>query len=200
MSYSVVVGLGNPGTEYSNTRHNLGFLVLDALATHYGASWKKSRDFKAEIAEIQIQDNKIQLLKPLDYMNRSGGVLNRFLKYYKIAPENVIVVYDDVGLDLGILKISLNSGSGGHNGIQDIINHVANRFVRFRIGIGPKLPSQMSLSDFVLGKFTDNEKSVLTSGIDLYIKGIHFLINNGIEKAMNQFNQRNKINEHSNSK
>lgn len=200
MPFSLIAGLGNPGSEYQGTRHNVGFDVVDALANSLSASWQSSKNFKAEVAQTEIEGESIRLIKPLDFMNNSGIVLNKFFGYCKTPPSQAIIVYDDVTLELGACKIMLGGSSAGHNGVQDIINRSANTFVRFRIGIGAKKHKEMDLSDHVLGKLGADEKSVLTSQMDYYINGLKFLVKNGVEETMKEFNKRIKINEHNDTK
>lgn len=192
MSIACIAGLGNPGTLYEQTRHNVGFLVLDALAKDLEGQWQQNLRMKALLTTVSLDGNKIQLVKPQSFMNLSGQVIQNITSYYKIFPEDMVVVYDDINIDFGKMKISIGGSGGGHNGLEDIISHCGENFIRFRIGIGQKQHSEMDLKDHVLGKFTENEKTVLTSCIPQYINDLKYLILNGPIKAMNLINQKIK--------
>lgn len=189
MHFSLVAGLGNPDSQYTNSRHNLGFIIVDHFASTHSIPWQSIRNFKASIASGTIDSQPIKLAKPLNYMNNSGSVLQQLLSYFKIPPEKMLVIYDDINIDLGNFKISLGGSAGGHNGVQDIIDHCSNTFTRLRLGIGQKQPKDIPLTDYVLGNFSPNENSVLTSALPTYIKVLSFIIKNGSVQAMTQFNQ-----------
>lgn len=200
MSIVCVAGLGNPGTLYAETRHNIGFIVLDALAKELEGQWQQNLRLKALLATISIDGNKIQLLKPQSFMNLSGQVIQNLAQYFKLLPENIVVVCDDINIPLGKVKISVGGSAGGHNGLENIISYCGDNFIRFRVGIGQKEHSEMDLKDHVLGKFTENEKTVLTSCIPQYIKDLKYLILNGPIMAMNLINPKNKTgNDHDKS-
>lgn len=153
----LIVGLGNPGPEYEKTRHNAGFLFLDLLAEKLGGEWLYESKFDGLVASCSIQSSQILLLKPLSFMNRSGVPVGKMAKYYKIAPEEILVVHDELDFQVGIVKFKFDGGHAGHNGIRDIINHLnSNAFYRIRIGIGRPLYGG-AIASYVLSNFTKNE-------------------------------------------
>lgn len=191
MPVSLIAGLGNSGTQYQNTRHNLGFCILDNLANEFDLKWQAHSKFPAELSQLKINTlPTIMLVKTLDYMNNSGKTLAKICRYYQLVADNMIVIYDDLTLALGRLKISLSSGAGGHNGVKDILLHCSRDFVRFRVGIGPKPFPEMTLTDFVLGKFSDSEKSALTYSMPHYIKTLKLLIKYHPLKVMNLIHEK----------
>ncbi len=190
MSIAVIAGLGNPGTEYCGTRHNVGFAVVDALATEQGAAWKTEKKFQAETAKVTLSGQPVVLMKPLTYVNESGRALGAWLRFHRQSATAAAVVYDEINLDLGRLKLSVNGSAGGHNGIASLLRDAGAGFVRYRIGIGGKSHPAMDLKDWVLGKFTETEKAVLTARMPDYLNGLHVLLQRGVEAAMNQLNTR----------
>ncbi len=200
MSFRLVVGLGNPGSEYAATRHNAGFRVLDAFALSKGATaWRKERSFKGELADLSdSRHGKLVLLKPATFMNESGLSVQKVCSFYKIPPEQVVVLYDEINLALGEVKISLSGSAGGHNGLADLLVRIAPRFARLRIGIGRKPHKEMALADYVLGKFTPEEETLFTASMDRYVDSLVRLLRDGPEMAMNQINRKKK-NDDSNS-
>ncbi len=176
----LVIGLGNPGKQYKNTRHNLGFSALDKLSD----TWETKEKFKAEIAKIQIKDNEVILAKPLTYMNLSGESVSKLISFYKIT--DLIVVHDDMDLDIGKLKVSANKNSGGHKGVQSIINNKGNnKFTRIRIGIGK---TQNNTESFVLGTFKKPEQDLIDQQIDNSVNAIKDLINTDYPTTANKYN------------
>jgi len=190
MSVSVIAGLGNPGDEYRLTRHNVGFQVIEAWAGARGLEWNVQSRFKWALAETSIGGRKLRLVKPLGYMNTSGEVLRNYLAYLKIPIEDTAVIYDDITLDVARLKLSHQGGAGGHNGVQNLLDHCGSGFWRFRIGIGAKNPPEMDLADYVLGNFRPDEAELITSRMEHYLQAMDVLLRRGPEAAMNQFNQR----------
>ena len=190
MPIAVIAGLGNPGLKYRNTRHNIGYTLVDQLATKYGATWKHEARFEAEVAVIQYEKRKLMLLKPQTFMNASGRSLGTVLRYYKLSAESMLVIYDDLTLDLGRIKLSVNGSAGGHNGIADIITQVGTGFARFRVGIGAKPHKEMDLADYVLSKFSKDELSILADRSPIFLDQIHLVLNEGIESSMITINQR----------
>ena len=191
MFLSLVAGLGNPGRDYEHSRHNLGWVVLDALAKKHGLAWKKAPQFEAEIARWDVGAGRSRwLLKPLTFMNESGRAVSALARFYKLAPETVAAVYDDLTIDLGLVKVTTTGSAGGHNGVASLLEHLGDGFVRYRMGIGPKQPAQMELSDFVLGKFTPDQQIIVTQKLDHYVEGLELLLSRGVEPAMNQLNRR----------
>lgn len=190
MSIAVIAGLGNPGTEYNGTRHNIGFAVVDALAAEQGAAWKKEKKFQAETAKVSLAGEPVVLMKPLTYVNESGRALGAWLRFHRLTPAAAAVIYDEINLDLGRLKLSVNGSAGGHNGIASLLRDAGAGFLRYRIGIGSKTHPAMDLKDWVLGRFTEAENAVLTTRMPDYTKGLHLLLSRGVDAAMNQLNTR----------
>jgi len=190
MSIAVIAGLGNPGSKYRNTRHNIGFALVDQLAAKYGAPWKHEARFEAEVAVIQLDGRKLMLLKPQTFMNASGRSLGAALRYRKLPPESMLVIYDDLTLDLGRTKLSVNGSGGGHNGISDLLTQVGTGFARYRVGIGAKPHKEMDLADYVLSQFSKDEKTILTDRSSTFLDQIHLILNEELESAMNTINQR----------
>ena len=191
MFLSLVAGLGNPGRDYEHTRHNLGWVVLDAFARKRGLTWKHVPQFDAEVARWDLGPARTRwLIKPLTFMNDSGRSIGAFLRYHKLEPSALAVVYDDLTIDLGLIKVSTSGSAGGHNGVASLLEHLGDGFVRYRIGIGPKQPAQMDMADFVLGKFTPEQQLIVTQKLDHYVQGLELLLSRGVEPAMNQLNRR----------
>jgi peptidyl-tRNA hydrolase, PTH1 family len=191
MFLSLVAGLGNPGRDYEHTRHNLGWVVLDALASKHGLTWKHAPQFEAEIARWDLGAGRTRwLLKPLTFMNDSGRAVGALARFYKVDSPAIVAVYDDLTIDLGLVKITTTGSAGGHNGVASLLEHLDSGFVRYRIGIGPKQPAQLELSDFVLGKFTPEQTTLVTQKLDHFVQGLDLLLSRGVEPAMNQLNLR----------
>ncbi|HLP00916.1 MAG TPA: aminoacyl-tRNA hydrolase [Opitutaceae bacterium] len=191
MSIAVLAGLGNPGEEYADTRHNLGWLVLDALASAASLAWTRDRNANAMVARWELPSRPaVLLVKPLTYVNESGQSLRRACDYLRHPPASVAVVYDDLTMPVGRLKISVNGSAGGHNGVQSLIDHLGAGFIRYRIGIGPRTPPQIDLKDFVLGRFPPADRQVIDQQLSHYVKGLELLASRGLEPAMNQLNRR----------
>jgi PTH1 family peptidyl-tRNA hydrolase len=191
MSITLVAGLGNPGRDYETTRHNLGWVVVEAFAKKHGLTWKTSPQFQAEVARWDAAPGRTcYFAKPLTFMNDSGSALGALARFYKVPLTSVVAVYDDLTIDLGLVKVSVTGSAGGHNGVASLLEHLGDGFVRYRLGIGPKEPPQMDLKDFVLGKFTPDQQSVLTQNLSTYLSGLDLLLSRGAEVAMNQLNRR----------
>lgn len=200
MSYRMIVGLGNPGSEYAKTRHNIGFRVVDAFAEKHGAdAWRKERKQKGEIATLASEKlGKLILVKPTTFMNESGVCVQKLCSYYKIPPEEVVIVYDEINLGVGEVKLSMSGSAGGHNGLSDILARIAPRFARIRVGIGGKPHKEMPLADYVLGNFSEDDERVVGAAMDRYVESLELLLSLGPEMAMNQINRKRK-NDDSNS-
>lgn len=190
----MIVGLGNPGSEYDQTRHNIGFRVLDAFAAKHGAeAWNKDRKQKGEIATLNSAKlGKQILVKPTTFMNESGVCVQKLCSYFKIPPEEVVIVYDEINLSVGEVKLSMTGSAGGHNGLADILARIAPRFARIRVGIGSKPSKEITLADYVLGKFSSNDDTVVTATMERYLESIELLLTLGPEMAMNQINRKRK--------
>lgn len=191
MSISLVAGLGNPGREYENTRHNIGFAVIDAFARQRGLAWKSQSQFEALTARWDAAPGRTFVLaKPQTYMNDSGRSVRALAAFYKIEPSSVVVIYDDLNIDLGLVKVTTHGSAGGHNGVASLLDLVGDGFVRYRIGTGPKQPPQMDLKDFVLGKFTPDQQTVIDQKIDTFVSGLALVLEQGPDRAMNTLNRR----------
>lgn len=181
----LIVGLGNPGKEYSNTRHNVGFMALDFLSETYNIDINRAK-FKGVYGEGVIENQKVILLKPETYMNLSGESIKSLSDFYKIDPKDIIIVYDDISLSLGRLRIKTKGSAGGHNGIKSIISCLGTDvFPRVKVGVGaPK----GDLVKYVLGKFSKQEDQVLQDVLNTTVSAIKEMVIDGSEKAMNEFN------------
>lgn len=191
MFLSLVAGLGNPGRDYEHTRHNLGWVVLDALASKHRLAWKHAPQFNAEIARWDAGGGRTRwLMKPLTFMNGSGSSVGALARYHKLEMPAVAAVYDDLTIDLGLIKVTSSGSAGGHNGVASLLEHLGDGFVRYRLGIGPKQPAQMDMADFVLGKFTSEQQIIVNQKLDQYVQGLELLLSRGVGPAMNQLNRR----------
>lgn len=185
----LVVGLGNPGSKYENTRHNVGFMFLDFLAEKSGVSFKGGR-WEAETAKLSPESGGWLLVKPTTFMNLSGHPVARLASYHQIEPSRIIVVHDDLDLDPGRLKVVFDRGPGGHNGIKSIIEHLGTRqFVRLRVGIG-RPPEYMAPAAFVLSRFSGAERAQLAEGFVEMADLVDLVDRQGVVAAMNQYNRR----------
>ncbi len=163
----IIAGLGNPGEKYKITRHNVGFMAIDALAEELGLRWKNSKKFKADVAK----DDNIILIKPLTFMNDSGSAVSAALAYYKITPDKLTIIHDDLDIELGKYKISVDSRSAGHNGVQSIIDRLKTKnFKRIRIGIKTAELIKIPADKFVLQKFKPEEKKIIKNIIIQILK------------------------------
>lgn len=182
----LIVGLGNPGLKYKKTRHNVGFMFLDEVAKANQVTFSINKNLQCEIAEVFINKEKHFLVKPITYMNLSGDSVYKVMNYYNIDINNLIVIYDDMDLDVGQIRIRKNGSAGGHNGMKSIINNLnSQEYKRIRIGIGK--PSHSSI-DFVLGQFSKNEEVVIRGAIEKAPNIIDDFICHGIDYIMNHYN------------
>lgn len=192
----LIVGLGNPEPKYDRTRHNIGFAAIDALARSWQVNLAENRKFQAEFGEFQKpQLGKIRLLKPLTYMNRSGQSIRAVTDWFKLSPASVLVIYDDMDLPLGKIRLRLSGSAGGHNGMKSAIAHLGNqKFPRLRIGIGKPLGKlagdDIKTISFVLGQFDDRETAIVSEVLQLVVDCVELSITQGVEKAMNRYNNR----------
>lgn len=188
----IIVGLGNPGTEYIHTRHNIGERVVRALADSLGVKLHEERRLKAEVGKGICQDKRVALLFPTTYMNLSGESLRLFVDYYKIAPSEVLVICDDVDLPLGSLRLRKEGSPGGHNGLKSIEKCLGTSlYLRLKIGVGAK-KEQQDLADHVLGRFTNEEALMLPEIIEKAVFIVKRLVDEDINKVMNDMNQKVK--------
>lgn len=185
----IVVGLGNIGKEYELTRHNAGFLAIDALAEKYGARIDRVK-FHALVAETNIAGKRVLLMKPTTYMNNSGVAIAEAASFYKIPPENVIVLHDEISFDVGIMRIRRKGSAGGHNGLKSIIAHLcSDAFPRVKIGVGKKPSPDYDLVDFVLGRFSKADLEKLKSENSNIIASVELMLEGKIEEAMNKYSK-----------
>ena len=183
----LIVGLGNPTDKYEGTRHNVGFEVIDKIADEYGIGLDTIKN-KGVYGKGRIDGQTVILLKPMTFMNLSGESVSAVAAYYKIDPEDIIVVYDDINLDVGRLRIRGKGSAGGHNGIKNIIAHLhTDEFPRVRVGVGMK-PSRMDLADYVLSRFKDDEREQIETGYDNAVKAVALLVQDELDQAMNNYN------------
>lgn len=185
----LIVGLGNPGKQYENTRHNTGFLAIDALADKYGIS-VDTKKHKALIGKGVIEGHKVVLAKPQTYMNLSGESVRAMLDYYKLDEESeLLVIYDDISLGVGELRIRKKGSAGGHNGIKNILAHLGHDvFGRIKVGVGEK-PRGWDLADYVLSAFPKTERQLIEESLPKICHGVEIILNEGIDEAMNQIHQ-----------
>lgn len=192
----LIVGLGNPGAEYANTRHNVGFMAADALREYYNFSPFKAK-FDGLIAEGNIAGEKVYLLKPQTYMNLSGNAVVKAAHFYKILPLEVVVIHDDMDLPCDKLKAKIGGGSGGHNGIKSIDAAISSNYNRVRIGVGHPVGSGENVVNYVLGGFTKTEKAEVEKNIEIITKNIPTLLKQGMAQFSNAIGMMavNKIKE-----
>lgn len=182
----LVVGLGNPEPKYDGTRHNIGFEAADALCKAYGGVFKKSRH-QGLTAEITVGDQKVVILKPDTYMNRSGFSVAPAAKFYKLEPEKIIVFCDDIALAPGIIRIREKGSAGGHNGLKSLIEHLGSQdFPRVRIGVGAKAHSDMDLADHVLGKPSGEDRKQIEDALTRAVKAIPMILDGKAPEAQSQ--------------
>ncbi|MDC0835224.1 aminoacyl-tRNA hydrolase [Geitlerinema sp. CS-897] len=189
----LIVGLGNPGPKYDRTRHNIGFTAVEALARSWQIPLSEQRKFKGEYGEgTTVAGRKIRLLKPLTYMNRSGESIQAVVNWYKLPPESVLIVYDDMDLPVGRIRLRLAGSAGGHNGMKSTISHLGTQnFPRLRVGIGRPQPADDGSISHVLGKFSPRENEILSEVLYLVRDAIEVSLKDGVEKAMSLYNSRN---------
>lgn len=184
----LIVGLGNPGREYENTRHNVGFQLLDFLAKEKGIEIYKNK-FNGEYGEISIQGEKVLFLKPLSFMNLSGGVVSKFISFYKISLDDILIIQDDLDMSFGKIKIVYNSSSGGHNGIRDIERCLGSKqYARLKIGITND--KSMDTKDYVLGKFSKKEQDILNQDYIKLIDIIEDFCTMDLGRLMSKYNNK----------
>lgn len=183
----LVVGLGNPGNEYTFTRHNAGFLAIDYICMKHGGSCQRAR-FKALTGEWRVGDKRVLLMKPQTFMNHSGEAIIEAVNFYKIPPENVIIISDDITLDIGRMRIRRSGSAGGHNGLKSVIEYLGtDKFPRIKLGAGQK-PTEYPMVEWVLARIPKNEESYLQKIIEQVPKALELMVNNKIDDAMCQLN------------
>lgn len=186
----IIAGLGNPGRKYENTRHNMGFLTIDKIAEEFGIKVDKIK-FKALVGEVNFSGQKVMLVKPQTYMNLSGQSVREIMNFYKLPIENLTVIYDDIDIPTGSVRIRKSGSAGTHNGMRDIIYNLADSgFPRIRIGIGSD--RRGDLADYVTGGFTKEEVPLLEDAVTRAAAAALSIVEDGIDRAMNKYNVREK--------
>ncbi len=187
----MIVGLGNPGKQYEHTRHNVGFEVIDILAGRMGISVEE-RKHKALCGRGGLKQQKVMLMKPQTFMNLSGESVREAADFYKISTEELIIIYDDVSLETGQLRIRSKGSAGGHNGIKNIIAHLGTQtFSRIKVGIGER-PPRMELADYVLSRFSKGEQKLMEQAFQEAADAVGLMLCQGIDAAMNHYNGKKK--------
>ena len=191
----VIVGLGNPDDKYQGTRHNVGFDVIDLLAEKYNIK-KKKKKHRAYIGKGIIGGQKVILAKPQTYMNLSGESVRSLVEYYKVDPETeLLIIFDDISLDVGQLRIRKKGSAGGHNGIKNIIANLGTSvFQRIKVGVGEK-PKGYDLADYVLGRFSKEDRELIKEGFECAAEAVAMITAGEIDQAMNKYNRKRKDNE-----
>ncbi len=185
----IIVGLGNPGKEYANTRHNAGFVAVDEIADKHGVKIGRAR-FHALVSEAQLEGVRVLLMKPQTFMNNSGTAVAQAAAFYKIPPQRVLVLHDEISFDPGILRIRRKGSAGGHNGLKSIIEHLSSEdFPRIKIGVGKKPNPEYDLADWVLGHFSEQDHEKLSCRLDDIDKAACMIVSGGIEEAMARFSK-----------
>ncbi|MFC1393781.1 aminoacyl-tRNA hydrolase [Acinetobacter junii] len=184
---SLIIGLGNPGKEYAQTRHNAGFWFVEQLADRYGISLKAEPKFHGFTGRGQIEGHDVRLLLPTTFMNRSGQSVVPFAKFYQVTPEAILIAHDELDMDPGIIRLKTGGGHGGHNGLRDIVPHIGPNFHRLRIGIGHP-GSKERVSGHVLGKAPSSEQDLMDAAIDHALSKVKMLVDGQVSQAMNQIN------------
>lgn len=188
MARYLIVGLGNPGRKYKANRHNIGFMAVDRLAEKFGISLNSVKN-RAIVGDGRIHQRAVLLAKPQTFMNLSGDSVGALASFYKIAPENVLVVYDELDLPFGALRLREKGGAGGHNGMKSIINHLGQEFPRLRLGIG-RPPGQLAPASWVLRDFGEDERPLLNIVLNEALQAIETFLTEGIQLAMSRHNKQ----------
>lgn len=184
----IIAGLGNPGKEYEYSRHNAGFLCIDILCNEYSFSVDRLK-YKSLTGSVSIEGHNCLVMKPQTYMNNSGEAIKEAADFYKIPPEKIIVIFDDISLPAGTLRIRLKGSAGGHNGIKSIIWHLnSDNFPRLKIGVGNKKDPDSDLKDYVLGKFSKEDITVMKETMGRAVKAAALLVQGDVAEAMNKYN------------
>ncbi|MBE6700382.1 MAG: aminoacyl-tRNA hydrolase [Ruminococcaceae bacterium] len=184
----IVAGLGNPGKKYENTRHNAGYMTLDKISSKYGFGIDKVK-FKSLVGEGNIGGHRVLFMKPETYMNNSGEALGEAVRFYKIPVEKVIVISDDISLPVGKIRIRRKGSHGGHNGLKSIEAHLgSNTYPRIKMGVGEKPHPDYDLADWVLGKFSAEDKKIFDTSCEKGVGALELILENKFEEAMSKFN------------
>jgi|TARA_B100001971_G_C18208466_1_gene549093 PTH1 family peptidyl-tRNA hydrolase len=188
-SAHLIVGLGNPGSKYKGTRHNVGFMAVEKLADLWAVSWSEEKKFKARMSRAVLGEKTIHLCEPLTYMNLSGETVRAVLDYCRIETAKMLIVVDDANIDLGEVRLRIDGGTGGHNGLGSVEQHLATlEFSRLRIGVGRPAEVRQELSSHVLGLFAADEMVILDRVLSRVVQQVECWLQHGAEQAMNKFN------------
>ena len=184
----IIVGLGNPGKQYENTRHNAGFISLDYIAGELGVKVNRIK-FKSTVGEAKISGRRCLLMKPSTFMNLSGQAVTEAMRFYKLPPQNVIIISDDISLDVGVIRIRRKGSDGGQKGLQNIIYlSGSDEFPRVKVGIGKKPHPDYELKDWVLSRFTDKDKKLISERLPDIKGAVELIVDGNIDEAMNRYN------------
>jgi peptidyl-tRNA hydrolase, PTH1 family len=187
-SLHLIVGLGNPGAEYAKTRHNAGFRLVEKLAAHWQADWKNERKFNARIARVERNARRVLLCRPQTFMNASGEAVSAVVNFYRLPLARILVMVDDADLPLGEIRLRAGGSSGGHHGLESVEQHLDSReFARLRLGIGRR-DGAREITDYVLSRFDRTDTALMKKVLDRAASQAECWLNDGIQKAMNQFN------------
>lgn len=190
INIQLIAGLGNPGGEYEKTRHNVGFWFIDQMVSQHNLTLKNETKFLGDVAKLNTSAGNIWLIKPMTFMNRSGQSIAKLAQFYKIKPEQILVVHDELDLSPGVVKLKKGGGHGGHNGLRDSIAQLGSKdFYRLRLGIGHP-GSKEQVVGFVLGKTPQSEKNLIESAIDKSMASIDLILQGDMQKAMNQLHAK----------
>lgn len=188
----LIVGLGNPGDRYAGTRHNAGFMAVERMARRHGLTGPKAK-FHAALLEGRIANHRVMLMQPTTFMNRSGLAVGEAARFFRLAPEDLIVVVDDTALPVGAIRLRAGGSSGGHNGLEDIRRSLGtDAYPRLRVGVGEPVVGdrRIRLTDYVLGPFTDEQRAAFEPALDRAADALESWLDHGIEKTMTQFNTK----------
>jgi PTH1 family peptidyl-tRNA hydrolase len=188
----LIVGLGNPGTEYARTRHNAGFQFVDELARRHGAEFRSEPRHRAEMARARIADTELWLLKPLGYMNRSGGPVRSVASFYKVPVQSILVAYDELDFPAGVVRLKQGGGAAGHNGMRDVIAQLGDAFWRLRIGIGHP-GDRTQVLDYVLGRPSPADAQLICDALLATADALPVLLTEGAQIAMNRLHSRDPL-------
>lgn len=185
----MIIGLGNPGSKYEKTKHNIGFMAIDKIVNNLDVTFTEDKNFKAQIGSTFINHEKVYFVKPTTFMNNSGIAVKALLTYYNISVEDLIVIYDDLDMEVGKLRLRSKGSAGGHNGIKSIIAHIGTQeFNRIKVGIGRPLKG-MTVINHVMGQFNTEDNIVISLTLDRVVNAVNFYLQeNDFEKTMQKFN------------
>ena len=189
LALKLIIGLGNPGEQYARTRHNAGWWFLDALLARAHGSWRHERQLKADLARARVAQSDLWLAKPTAFMNRSGGPAAAIAQFYRIAPQEMLFVHDDIDLPPGAARLKQGGGHGGHNGLRDVIEHLGADFWRLRLGVGPPVSRDLVL-DAVLDRPTAAEQLLIDEAMQRGLDALPELLSAGAQRAMHQLHRR----------